>query len=107
MLLLIKILQALILLWALKISMIWCWQTISVMRGLQLRLAAAEQANSAKTQFLNSMSHDIRTPMNAIIGFTSLAAAHMDEPEVLQGIICRKSALPASICWLLSMMCWI
>ena len=52
---------------------------------------AAEQANSAKTQFLNSMSHDIRTPMNAIIGFTSLAASHMDKPEVLQAYLQKIS----------------
>ena len=42
---------------------------------LQDALAAAQHANRAKTTFLNNMSHDIRTPMNAIIGFTSLAAA--------------------------------
>ena len=41
----------------------------------------AEQANRAKTTFLNNMSHDIRTPMNAIIGFTSLAVTHIDEKE--------------------------
>ncbi len=44
-------------------------------------LAAAEHSNRAKTTFLNNMSHDIRTPMNAIIGFTSLAAAHIDNKE--------------------------
>ena len=44
-------------------------------------LAAAEHSNRAKTTFLNNMSHDIRTPMNAIIGFTSLAAAHIDNQE--------------------------
>ncbi len=48
---------------------------------LQDALAAAEHANRAKTTFLNSMSHDIRTPMNAIIGFTSLAAAHIDNKK--------------------------
>ncbi|MDE7311499.1 MAG: response regulator [Eubacterium sp.] len=48
---------------------------------LQDALAAAQHANRAKTTFLNNMSHDIRTPMNAIIGFTSLAAAHIDSTE--------------------------
>ena len=38
---------------------------------------AAEHANQAKTTFLNSMSHDIRTPMNAILGFTALASNHL------------------------------
>ena len=45
---------------------------------LRQALAAAQQANKAKTTFLNNMSHDIRTPMNAIIGFTSLAQTHLD-----------------------------
>ena len=58
---------------------------------LAAALAAAEQANIAKTQFLNSISHDIRTPMNAIIGFTTLAAAHMDKPEVLQDYLQKIS----------------
>ncbi|MDE5546048.1 MAG: transporter substrate-binding domain-containing protein [Anaeroplasmataceae bacterium] len=44
-------------------------------------LAQAQYANKAKTTFLNSMSHDIRTPMNAIIGFTSLATTHLDNKE--------------------------
>lgn len=43
----------------------------------------AEHANQAKTNFLNSMSHDIRTPMNAILGFTALASTHVDQPEVI------------------------
>ncbi|MDE5789293.1 MAG: response regulator [Clostridia bacterium] len=44
-------------------------------------LAQAQYANKAKTTFLNSMSHDIRTPMNAIIGFTTLASSHLDNKE--------------------------
>lgn len=42
---------------------------------------AAESANIAKSRFLSNMSHDIRTPMNAIIGMTKLASDHTDEPE--------------------------
>ena len=48
---------------------------------LSVALAAAQQANKAKTSFLNNMSHDIRTPMNAIIGFTSLAASSVNQPD--------------------------
>ncbi|MDO4502518.1 MAG: ATP-binding protein [Coriobacteriia bacterium] len=50
-------------------------------RTLEDALAAAERASQAKTAFLNNMSHDIRTPMNAIVGFATLAAEHSDEPE--------------------------
>lgn len=46
---------------------------------LKTALASAEKANRAKTVFLNNMSHDIRTPMNAIIGYTKLAASHIED----------------------------
>ncbi len=49
--------------------------------ALRNALASAEHANKAKTVFLNNMSHDIRTPMNAIIGFTALAVSHIDEQD--------------------------
>ena len=42
-------------------------------------VAAAEQANAAKSQFLSNMSHDIRTPMNAIVGMTKLARIHIED----------------------------
>ena len=45
---------------------------------------AAENANQAKTTFLNNMSHDIRTPMNAIIGFTNIAMKLNPKPEVTE-----------------------
>ncbi len=56
---------------------------------LSLALEAAQQANRAKTMFLNSMSHDIRTPMNAIIGFTALAQTHIDHTEQVQDYLTK------------------
>ena len=43
----------------------------------------AEAANNAKSTFLFNMSHDIRTPMNAILGYADLARNHLHEPEKL------------------------
>ena len=51
---------------------------------LQEALTEAERASRAKTTFLSNMSHDIRTPLNAIIGFTSIAASHLDNKERVQ-----------------------
>ncbi|QNM05083.1 PAS domain-containing protein [Qiania dongpingensis] len=45
---------------------------------------AANKANEAKSTFLSRMSHDIRTPMNAIIGMTSIAGAHLGEPDKIE-----------------------
>ena len=51
-------------------------------RAIEEALKAAEAANIAKTKFLNNMSHDIRTPMNAIIGFTDIALRQQPKAEV-------------------------
>ncbi len=51
--------------------------------ALRDALLLAQHASRAKTTFLNSMSHDIRTPMNAIIGFTALAETHLDNKEAV------------------------
>ncbi len=48
---------------------------------LEKTLALAEEANRAKSDFMSAMSHDIRTPMNAIMGMTMLAEAHLDDRE--------------------------
>ncbi len=53
-------------------------------RKLQEAVQRVEEANNAKTQFLSSMSHDIRTPMNAIIGMTTLASKHLDDTEYIK-----------------------
>lgn len=50
-------------------------------QALQDALMQAQRANKAKTTFLSNMSHDIRTPMNAVIGFTTLAISHIDNRE--------------------------
>ena len=60
-------------------------------KALMDALAAAEHANRAKTAFLNNMSHDIRTPMNAIIGYTALAAAHLDNVETIKDYLNKIS----------------
>ena len=52
--------------------------------ALQAAYDAAEAANKAKTDFLSNMSHDIRTPMNGIIGMTAIAASHIDDRERVQ-----------------------
>lgn len=52
-----------------------------VSRTIKRSLREVEIANSAKTRFLSSMSHDIRTPMNAILGMTTVAEQNLDNPE--------------------------
>lgn len=50
-----------------------------IVKDLRDAVTAAENANKAKTVFLNNMSHDIRTPMNSIVGLTALASVHLDD----------------------------
>lgn len=59
---------------------------------LQSALDNARAANEAKSQFLSNMSHDIRTPMNAIVGMTAIATAHLDDRERTQDCL-KKIAL--------------
>ena len=54
---------------------------------LQLSAAEAQEASEAKTRFLFNMSHDIRTPMNAIMGFTELLNRNLNDPEKARGYL--------------------
>jgi signal transduction histidine kinase/DNA-binding response OmpR family regulator len=67
-------------------------QQILVQKALQDTYAAAQAANNAKTNFLTNMSHDIRTPMNAIIGMTAIAATHIDDKERVQDCLKKITA---------------
>lgn len=59
---------------------------------LKTALENATAASAAKSQFLSNMSHDIRTPMNAIVGMTAIAGAHLNDPERVQACL-RKISL--------------
>lgn len=63
-------------------------------QALQDALMQAQHANRAKTTFLSNMSHDIRTPMNAIIGFATIAASHIDNKDQVRD--CLQKVLSSS-----------
>ena len=63
-----------------------------VNQALSEAVAAAETANRAKSTFLSNMSHDIRTPMNAIIGFTTLAISNIDDKDRVKDYLTKTLA---------------
>ena len=60
-------------------------------RNLQEATKSAESANRAKTEFLSTMSHDIRTPMNAIVGLTTIASREPNNPNLTQDALKKIS----------------
>lgn len=66
--------------------------TYQQLNDLEKARQEAMQANKAKSEFLSNMSHDIRTPMNAIVGMTAIATAHIDDKEQVQNCL-KKIAL--------------
>ncbi len=67
-------------------------QEEAMLRALREALTSAQSANAAKSRFLFSMSHDIRTPMNAIIGMTTIAGMHLDDPLKIKDCLGKISA---------------
>ena len=63
-----------------------------VNQALSDAVAAAQSASRAKSDFLTNMSHDIRTPMNAIIGFTTLAVTNIDDTERVRDYLTKTLA---------------
>lgn len=72
----------------------YCYYKMTKQQIKELNEARVEalQATKAKSEFLSNMSHDIRTPMNAIVGMTAIATAHIDDKKQVQNCL-RKIAL--------------
>ena len=83
---------AAILLALLAVFAVYFRLTRQQMQALEAAWRDADAATKAKSEFLSNMSHDIRTPMNAIIGMTSLALDNTDNPKQVQDYL-RKIAL--------------
>lgn len=64
----------------------------TMLHALREALTSAQNANAAKSQFLFNMSHDIRTPMNAIIGMTTIAGMHLGEAVKIKDCLGKISA---------------
>lgn len=62
---------------------------IEAMNALKEAYESANQANAAKSNFLANMSHDIRTPMNAIIGMTAIAGTHLDDSDYVSDCLSK------------------
>ena len=65
--------------------------------ALRAALREAEEANQAKSRFLSSMSHDIRTPMNAIVGMTTIGLSHIDEKARVQDCLTKIQTASAHL----------
>lgn len=76
-----------ILLVLLILFILYYQMTKKQMNELELARCEAIHANKAKSEFLSNMSHDIRTPMNAIVGMTAIAGANINNPQQIQSCL--------------------
>lgn len=75
---------------------------LSINRRLRATVKVAEEASAAKTQFLSSMSHDIRTPLNAVLGMTELAKKRTNEPQYVEECLNKISVSGAHLLTLIN-----
>lgn len=75
---------------------------LSINRCLRATVKVAEEASAAKTQFLSSMSHDIRTPLNAVLGMTELAKKRTNEPQYVEECLNKISVSGAHLLTLIN-----
>ncbi len=80
-----------ILLAVITIFILYYWMTQHQLHDLEKAEKEASRANQAKSEFLSSMSHDIRTPMNGIIGMTAIAAANSGDQRKVQDCLKKIS----------------
>lgn len=71
------------------IFIVYFWMSQRQMRELEIAEAEAVHANKAKSEFLSNMSHDIRTPMNGIMGMTAIAMTHIDDKARLKDCLAK------------------
>lgn len=65
----------------------YAWVSYGLLKKMQEKEHEAMMASKAKSDFLSNMSHDIRTPMNAIVGMTEIARAHLDDRERIENCL--------------------
>lgn len=68
-----------------------------IQRSLEEAMQRAEEASRAKNYFLSSMSHDIRTPLNGVIGMTAIAAAHLDDSKRVRDCLTKINEASAHL----------
>lgn len=75
---------------------------MDIQRSLEDAMGRVEAASRAKDEFLSSMSHDIRTPLNGVIGMTAIAASHLNEPKRVKDCLTKINEASAHLLHLIN-----